>query len=484
MSDKRFFRWSLVIFGLLSVGLFSCLGLMELRFEEPRRALVSMLMMAENQYIVPELYGWPYYNKPPVYNWILVAFFQIFQSFDEWVVRLPGVISYILCAFANYLIVRKEVGERVAIMSSLLLLTAVDILYFASVVAGEIDLFYMLICYLQFISIYVFLRGKKWWPLFLISFFLAAVGFLTKGLPSIVHQVFTLVAVGWAFGKYRWLIHPAHLAGWGIFLGLTGIYFWAYNQRGEADLYLLNLIFESADKSAVGESFWSMVGSLFYFPVQFIYISLPGSALLFYLFRKNRWHELWKDPMTRFCLVFIAANVWIYWISPGTRNRYLYIFFPFLFILAAELYFRYSKFSVKFVFYILLILALGRISYNFFVQPYQQEVFHYRQGALESLEIIGERSVDLTIPYDTVVMKIPLPLIDTSRTRMLGPGYFPYHLPYYLLREGGKVMHFTRQPERGKLYWTYKEHILDSNATLLYEIEREGEAKELWLVEY
>ena len=43
--------------------------------EEPRRALVSIEMLESGNYIMPTVFGWPYYNKPPIYNWILSFFY-------------------------------------------------------------------------------------------------------------------------------------------------------------------------------------------------------------------------------------------------------------------------------------------------------------------------------------------------------------------------------------------------------------------------
>src|SRR5215475_12594380 len=45
-----------------------------LTWEEPRRSLVALEMMYRGDYIVPQVLGEPYRNKPPLLNWLIVLF--------------------------------------------------------------------------------------------------------------------------------------------------------------------------------------------------------------------------------------------------------------------------------------------------------------------------------------------------------------------------------------------------------------------------
>ncbi len=69
---------------------------MEPRGAEARRALVTFEMMQNGDMMKPYLHGHPYFNKPPLYNWVLAFFFTAFGSMSEWVLRLPGVLSLVL----------------------------------------------------------------------------------------------------------------------------------------------------------------------------------------------------------------------------------------------------------------------------------------------------------------------------------------------------------------------------------------------------
>ena len=54
-----------IISGLIHLGYYPLNG------DEPRRAIVSIEMLHSGNYILPTTMGWEYYNKPPVYNWIM-----------------------------------------------------------------------------------------------------------------------------------------------------------------------------------------------------------------------------------------------------------------------------------------------------------------------------------------------------------------------------------------------------------------------------
>lgn len=79
------------------------LGITPLLADEPTRALVALEMMFSENFITPTINGDYYYNKPPLYNWLLVFLFKLTGSTSEFVVRLPTVISIGIFAGLMYL---------------------------------------------------------------------------------------------------------------------------------------------------------------------------------------------------------------------------------------------------------------------------------------------------------------------------------------------------------------------------------------------
>src|SRR5690606_17225825 len=121
MTQKKII---ILIIVSLAVALLGWQWVIELQAEEPRRAIVSIEMMLSGNYIVPQINDVSYYNKPPIFNWLMVAFFYIFGSFDEWVVRLPSLLSFIALGFLHYVFVKRFINAKTALYSSLFFITA------------------------------------------------------------------------------------------------------------------------------------------------------------------------------------------------------------------------------------------------------------------------------------------------------------------------------------------------------------------------
>lgn len=102
------------------LALFGWLGVYGLQGEEPRRALISIEMLKDGDYIFPHMFGWMYYNKPPLFNWLMVGFFQIMGTINEWAVRMPSTLSIIFLAFLNWKFARNFIDDKTALFSSFL----------------------------------------------------------------------------------------------------------------------------------------------------------------------------------------------------------------------------------------------------------------------------------------------------------------------------------------------------------------------------
>ncbi|MGD1846342.1 MAG: ArnT family glycosyltransferase, partial [Salibacteraceae bacterium] len=317
-------------FFLVLWAFFGTNNVLELRAEEPRRAIVALEMVLQDQWTVPTIHGEPYYNKPPVFNWVLASFYRLTGSTNEWVTRLPGLLSLLLLAGAHYLFTRKYLGETIARWSAVFLLCTGDLLFYGAVNSGEIDLFYALVSYLQVACIFHFFHRRQWWLLYLGSYALMTVGLLTKGLSSLPLQGFTLLALLLYHRQWKALFAPAHFVGLGLSFGLLLLYFQQYANLNDPWPYLTNLVNEASHKTGAETPLLETVQHLVSFPLQVLQVLLPWSLLLVLFFRKGTGKTLWQNDWLRYSVLFLAANLWLYWLSPGTKNRYLYLFFPFL----------------------------------------------------------------------------------------------------------------------------------------------------------
>ncbi len=178
---------------IIPMAYFLQLNSYQLLFEEPRRALVALEMILSDNWLIPTTNGELYYNKPPLYNWVLIGLMKVFGT-AEWVVRLPSVLSVFATAFIHFRISRNYISEKAALLSALFYISSADILFFFSML-GEIDLFFAFIVYLQCVLIFHFYQQKKWHWLFISSYLLASAGVLTKGIPSLFFQGITILVI-------------------------------------------------------------------------------------------------------------------------------------------------------------------------------------------------------------------------------------------------------------------------------------------------
>jgi len=154
METSGITKLQILIFIALIIALCMPLNRSMLRGEEPRRAVVSIEMDQSGQYVVPHLLGWNYYNKPPVFNWAIIGVARLTGSYAPWVIRLPSLLGLLLTSISLYYLSRSLLGNQLAILASLFLLTSGDILFFQTLVSGEIDLFFVGLVFLQVSAIF------------------------------------------------------------------------------------------------------------------------------------------------------------------------------------------------------------------------------------------------------------------------------------------------------------------------------------------
>ena len=321
---------------LIAAGLLLNLGTRPLEFEEPRRALVALEMALRGNLLVPTTNGALYLNKPPVFNWLLLACMRLFGSTQEWVLRLPTVASMLLLALVFWRVARRHLERGTALTATAFLLTFPTLLFYGTLYA-EIDVFYALLVLLQATAIFAFEHRERPVAMFVVSYLATAVGFLTKGMPSLAVQALTLGVWLIHERRWRWLLSWAHLAGLAAFVLCVGAYFVAYARYADPTLYLARLLFDATDRTAGGgaRGVGRLALQLAAFPFQLLSLSAPWCVFVPGLLTGAARARIRSSPFLRFCIAFLGANVAPYWLSPGNRPRYMFMFLPFLAALLA-----------------------------------------------------------------------------------------------------------------------------------------------------
>lgn len=348
---------------LLAVGLLllpvllTNLGLLGFYGDEGIRALVALEMRISGNYITPTMFGELYFNKPPLYNWILLLVFNLTGRTDEFTARLPTVFFLLAYATTVWYFVKKHTRSstpnasifnpllessvsQFSILNSLALITCGRILFWDSMLA-LIDTSFSWAMYAMFMVIFTQGDRERFGRLFTISYLLAAIGFMLKGLPALVFLGIALVAYFFWVKKWRPLFSLAHLGGMAIFGTLVGGYYLAYAmQNGGLSTVFSTLFSESAKRTFVEYGIGKTVLHLFTFPFEMTYHFLPWTLLALYLLRKNALQLIQQHRFIAWnALVFITTML-PYWASVEVYPRYLLMHVPMAFTVLFYLHFK------------------------------------------------------------------------------------------------------------------------------------------------
>ncbi|SKB27661.1 ArnT family glycosyltransferase [Daejeonella lutea] len=338
--EKAFFLLLLLALPVFFINL----GLLPLFADEPTRANVALEMILSGNYSVPTIGGEYYYNKPPFYNWILAGLYQLTGSYSEFVTRLPAIIPMFLFAITIFYAVRYFIQDkRVAVLSGLLFLVNGRMLIYDSML-GHIDIFYSWLTFGSFMLIFYFFERKQWFWLLFISYLITAITFLCKGLPSVVFQGFTLLALLAYTRNLKKLFSWQHIIS-GIFcLSLIGIYFLNYYQYNpNLEGYLGTIWDQSSKRTATEFGIAATALHVISFPFEHTVHLLPASLLLLFCFHSGFIQGIKTHPFLKYIAIIFLANIWVYWLSPQTRPRYLMMLYPLLFIIWSHAYYSYRE---------------------------------------------------------------------------------------------------------------------------------------------
>ncbi|HHP7240253.1 MAG TPA: ArnT family glycosyltransferase [Cyclobacteriaceae bacterium] len=489
---------------LLIIALYLNLGIYPLYLEEPRRALIALEMLFNGNLIVPTEMGEYYYKKPPVYNWIIIAGYKVFGNYSEWAVRAFSVLSFLLTGGVLYWASRKYIDQQTAIFSTLFFLISADILFYFSITSGEIDLFYSLVTYASFISIYHFYIKGNYYLLFGVTYILGAVGTLTKGLPSLPFLGISILTFFIYKKDFRKLFSLPHYLGLAIYLLIIGGYIFIYNQYNNPIGFLStkdSLVTQTTERTLFFNSLFDFIQNLVLFPLENIRFLLPGSLLVVFFFRKDLFRVIRSNDFVVFSALMLLANISLYWLSPGTRSRYLYMFFPLMHTILLYVYLQgdHHRYLMKIFNWVLVVFPIagfiGAVALPFIpplaVVPnltllsiifsiiFLIIVFLYFKVSKWRLYLVIITMIVLRIAFDLTVLEVRaekstaakdkeiatkiVEIVDDNPLYLFKASRFSLTTVFYIERERGKVL--------SRKYTTDHDSYFISNESFLQDID-------------
>jgi len=287
-----------------------------------------------------------------------------------WGFRLPVVLSLLGYGLTMFLYLRKHLKDLEAFAASMLLVTCGRIWFYDSFL-GLIDTTFSWVVFTSFMVIYHEYKRGNIYRLFLISYFLCALGFLMKGLPALLFQATTLLVLFISEKKFWKLVSIPHTLGILLLFSVLGMYYYAYFQVNEgAYQSVFETIFtESSKRTVVRFGLWASVLHFITFPFEMLYHFAPWTVLVIFLIRRDVFSQIWDNHFIRYCALAFLFNILPYWSSPEVFPRYLLMHTPLIFIVYVYFYFRTPKESWqhKAVYVFFLLLGLLTVAFHLVV---------------------------------------------------------------------------------------------------------------------
>lgn len=339
-GEPRFRRILYFIILVLVIPAFVInLGMIAFLDDEGIRALIALEMKLSGNYITPTMLGQFYYNKPPLYNWILLCFFNLTGVINEWTTRLPTVF-FLLCYGATaYYFFKKNFDTKFGFLMAFITMTVGRIFIYDSMF-GLIDICYSWVIFTMFMVIYDRWKAGNYSQIFAFAYFLAAVAYMLKGLPTFIFLGATLLALFVWKKEFKKLFSVAHLIGILIFAAIVGGYYLLYLQHNSLDDLFPQMLGQSTRRTVVRYGWEKTILNLFTFPFEQLYHFLPWTFMIIYLFQKDILKKLFVNDFLNFCMLTFIVNIPLYWTSPEVFPRYLLMFQPIFFAPLLYLHFQ------------------------------------------------------------------------------------------------------------------------------------------------
>jgi 4-amino-4-deoxy-L-arabinose transferase-like glycosyltransferase len=369
-NEPVYIRWFIVL--MVLPALFLNLGLYPFNLDEATRAVVTLEMKFSGNLIAPTINGEGYFNKPPLFNWIQLVFVNTTGLMNEFIFRLPVVLSLLGFAVSVFYSLRKELGRQLALVTALSVIISGRILFYDSF-KGLIDILFSWIIYMNFYTVFNNFRKERFLRLFMFSWLLITAGFMLKGLPALVFQGITLLVWFVYRRKFLRLFSWQHIAGFALFLVIIGSYLFLFAKYHSLSFYFSNMLNESAKRTPIDNSFLMTFRHFLLFPLNFVFYFLPSSLFVLALLRKGSIAKIRQSEILVYFSVIFVSNIIVYWISPAIYPRYLFMFLPPFFAVILFSYFNeehsswFNRYILRYLSFVLPVLSVISIVFLLFV---------------------------------------------------------------------------------------------------------------------
>lgn len=324
-GQDDYYQTLLFLLMVAAVVIFAGIGLRDpWPADEPRFVEVAREMVESGNWFFPMRGGEVYPDKPPVFMWIIAAFYWLTGSL-KLSFMLPNAIVSLLTLVCCYDICAKIWNVKVAHNSALLLLIVPQFMIQAKAV--QIDA--MVTAWIT-IAMYGMLRHffvKTSWAWYCVAWGFMGLGIITKGVGFLPAFLMLPILFLHFTGRYRFesqvswkllfgpVIMYAVVACWLIpMLSLVGS-----SHNPDLIAYKENILFTQTQ-----ERYTNSLGHMkpwYYYLVSVI--PVLWFPLYFAFFNKSIWRQIRQSPVLLSLIVWSVLVVIFFSISPGKRGVYI-----------------------------------------------------------------------------------------------------------------------------------------------------------------
>ncbi|MCX5802114.1 MAG: glycosyltransferase family 39 protein [Proteobacteria bacterium] len=284
--------------------------------DEGRYAEIPREMIELHDYAVPHLNYVRYFEKPPLFYWIVAFSYKAF-GISEWSFRFPNALSALLCVIILYLFVRRWFNEEVAFISSIVLMSSFGFFSMARIVT--LDMFFTLWLFLSLLLFYGYYREKI--PFLLYSFYASlALATLAKGPVAVLLVGITILIFLFTEKKISFLKEFKWITGILIY-GVITIPWLLVISLKEKDFFYFFFIDQHLLRFLTSKH--KRTGSVFYFfPVLF------GGMFPWSIFIPRGIVSLWRKNELRLLIIWTLVVFAFFSISKSKLPPYILPVFP------------------------------------------------------------------------------------------------------------------------------------------------------------
>lgn len=126
--DSR--KAALILAGIVAFNILCGIGgVAMLDPDEPVYAETAKEMIRFRDYLSPRIYNEFWYDKPPIFYWLIVGSLKLFGGFSEFAARLPASLMAIFSVLLTYASFSRLMNPRAGWWSAMVMGTSVMLMY-------------------------------------------------------------------------------------------------------------------------------------------------------------------------------------------------------------------------------------------------------------------------------------------------------------------------------------------------------------------